>query len=97
MIRSEAIRESGIKIFPATKFEVKIKFRIATSTPKKICLFLVEGEVIGSGNITIEKNRIVGFMSKTENILGEKCPEDRIAKIVFETINAMIEKYLFMR
>ena|SRR3989344_880248 len=70
-MRSDAIRVSGIKIFPEIMLDAKIKLRIATVIPNISCLFLSGGDVNGSGNITIEKKITVGLSSITGRALNE--------------------------
>lgn len=71
-IRRDAIRVSGIKMFPATMFEAKMKFRIATTAPNISCLFLSEGDVNGSGSITMEKKITVGLSRVIERVFNER-------------------------
>ena len=52
-------------------FEAKIKLRTATAIPNIICLFRSDGEVNGSGSITIEKKITVGLSSITGRVLNE--------------------------
>ncbi len=71
-IIKDAISESGIKIFPATMFDVKIKLSTATIALNNSCLLLDDGDVIGSGSITIEKKIMVGLRSATGRVFNEK-------------------------
>ncbi len=96
-IRRDAIRESGINIFPAIRFELIIKLRIAMSIPNITCLFLSGGDVMGSGSMTIAKNRIVGLRIVVKNIFGEKILAVNRVKMTLATIKLTIEKYLLMR
>ena len=67
----DASRASGIKMLPAIIFDAKIKLRTATIAPNINCLFLSEGDVKGSGNITIEKKITVGLNSITGKVFNE--------------------------
>src|SRR3990167_928096 len=71
VISRAAIRASGIKIFPAIMFDAKIKLITATAAPNNSCLFFDDGDVIGSGSITIEKKTTVGLRRVTENESSE--------------------------
>ena len=87
----EAINASGIKKLPEIKFEPIIKLKIPAVTPKNICLLRSDGEVIGSGSITIEKKRIVGLRRTIKIVFGEKFPEDAMVKMALEIIKVIIE------
>lgn len=76
----DAIKASGTKAFPEIIFDDKIKFNAATTTPNNNCLFFDDGDVIGSGSITIEKKITVGLSNVDGNVFNEM-PEFTKVKI----------------
>jgi len=63
-------------------FDAKIKLRTATIAPNIICLFLSDGEVNGSGSITIEKKITVGLRKIVMIVFADKFPKEIIVRIV---------------